>query len=227
VFPSPEAGPNQTPAEVDGASANQSPLLAVLLPVLTAIGTGIGAIGFVIFFGGFIVWTRFDAAGLPANEAVAQVPRNDLVVTGASFLVPALLAALAAVAVALAAWTGFIGSRLKDRKAQAKESRIRTDALVDMLRAEDARVEGEVKKLQEQMDSYHAAANKAEIDSGAHKVALNNYRAAKAQHRDRSQRLADLRERARFVRISPAAMRESHAHGVTITRESPNYPGGG
>jgi IMP dehydrogenase len=39
--------------------------------------------------------------------------------------------------------------------------------------------------------------------------------------------LADLRERARFVRISPAAMRESHAHGVTITRESPNYPGGG
>ncbi len=39
--------------------------------------------------------------------------------------------------------------------------------------------------------------------------------------------LADLRERARFVRISPAAMRESHAHGVAITRESPNYPGGG
>jgi IMP dehydrogenase len=38
--------------------------------------------------------------------------------------------------------------------------------------------------------------------------------------------LADLRQRAEFVRISPAAMRESHAHGVLITRESPNYPGG-
>jgi len=37
--------------------------------------------------------------------------------------------------------------------------------------------------------------------------------------------LPDLRARARFVRISPAAMRESHAHDVTITRESPNYPG--
>lgn len=37
--------------------------------------------------------------------------------------------------------------------------------------------------------------------------------------------LEELRERARFVRISPAAMRESHAHGVAITRESPNYPG--
>ncbi|MEQ1647551.1 MAG: IMP dehydrogenase [Hyphomicrobiaceae bacterium] len=37
--------------------------------------------------------------------------------------------------------------------------------------------------------------------------------------------LNDLRERARFVRISPAAMRESHTHGVGITREAPNYPG--
>ena len=39
--------------------------------------------------------------------------------------------------------------------------------------------------------------------------------------------LSELQERARFVRISPAAMRESHAHGVSITRESPNYPGAG
>jgi IMP dehydrogenase len=37
--------------------------------------------------------------------------------------------------------------------------------------------------------------------------------------------LQQLRERARFVRISPAAMRESHTHGVAITREAPNYPG--
>ncbi len=38
--------------------------------------------------------------------------------------------------------------------------------------------------------------------------------------------LAELRKRAKFVRISPAAMRESHAHGVLVTRETPNYPGG-
>jgi IMP dehydrogenase len=31
--------------------------------------------------------------------------------------------------------------------------------------------------------------------------------------------------RAEFVRISSASLRESHAHDVTITRESPNYPG--
>jgi IMP dehydrogenase len=38
--------------------------------------------------------------------------------------------------------------------------------------------------------------------------------------------LEALRNNAEFVRISPASMRESHAHGVAITRESPNYPGG-
>jgi IMP dehydrogenase len=37
--------------------------------------------------------------------------------------------------------------------------------------------------------------------------------------------LAALRERARFVRISGAGLRESHTHDVAITRESPNYPG--
>jgi IMP dehydrogenase len=37
--------------------------------------------------------------------------------------------------------------------------------------------------------------------------------------------LAEFRNRATFVRISNAGLRESHAHNVTITRESPNYPG--
>jgi IMP dehydrogenase len=37
--------------------------------------------------------------------------------------------------------------------------------------------------------------------------------------------LAEFHGRATFVRISNAGLRESHAHDVTITRESPNYPG--
>ena len=39
--------------------------------------------------------------------------------------------------------------------------------------------------------------------------------------------LAELHEKARFVRISGAGLRESHVHDVTITRESPNYPSRG
>jgi IMP dehydrogenase len=36
--------------------------------------------------------------------------------------------------------------------------------------------------------------------------------------------LAELREKARFVRITGAGLSESHVHDVTITREAPNYP---
>jgi len=39
--------------------------------------------------------------------------------------------------------------------------------------------------------------------------------------------LQQLRDKARFVRISNAGLRESHAHGVMITRESPNYTDSG
>jgi IMP dehydrogenase len=35
--------------------------------------------------------------------------------------------------------------------------------------------------------------------------------------------LADLRRRARFVRISSAGLQESHVHDVIITKEAPNY----
>ncbi|WP_420959618.1 IMP dehydrogenase [Brucella sp. IR073] len=37
--------------------------------------------------------------------------------------------------------------------------------------------------------------------------------------------LQEFREKATFVRITNAGLRESHTHDVTITRESPNYPG--
>ena len=35
--------------------------------------------------------------------------------------------------------------------------------------------------------------------------------------------IRDLQQRARFLRISPAGLRESHVHDVIITKEAPNY----
>jgi len=35
--------------------------------------------------------------------------------------------------------------------------------------------------------------------------------------------VAELRERARFVRITAAGLRESHPHDITITKDAPNY----
>jgi IMP dehydrogenase len=36
--------------------------------------------------------------------------------------------------------------------------------------------------------------------------------------------ISELQEKAEFIRVSGAGLRESHVHDVTITRESPNYP---
>jgi len=35
--------------------------------------------------------------------------------------------------------------------------------------------------------------------------------------------IRDLQETAQFIRVSPAGIRESHPHDVTITQEAPNY----
>ena len=39
-----------------------------------------------------------------------------------------------------------------------------------------------------------------------------------------SRTLAEFRDKAEFIRITNAGLKESHAHDVTITREAPNYP---
>ena len=35
--------------------------------------------------------------------------------------------------------------------------------------------------------------------------------------------IKELQEKARFLRVSPAGLRESHVHDVIITKEAPNY----
>lgn len=83
------------------APASDAPpaLTTVLLQVAGAIGTGIGVLGFVIFVGGALIWTRFDVVGVPAADAVAIIPKEVLLTTGASVLAPIALLGLAVVAV--------------------------------------------------------------------------------------------------------------------------------
>jgi hypothetical protein len=156
----------QKAEEARGKHRNgENPFVAVLLPVLTVIGTGIGAIGFVIFFGGFIVWARFNAAGLPANEAVARVPRSDLVATGASFLVPALLAALGAVALAVAGWDLAIGSRRRAQAREADEDRLGATRLIAGLEAELSQTKREIVRLHAKVEELKEAADQAKPQS--------------------------------------------------------------
>ena len=68
-------------------------------PVLAAIGTGVGVIGFVTFIGGVTVYARLRAAGFPAAPALGIFPSQDLIVIGAQTLVPEVIWALCAVIV--------------------------------------------------------------------------------------------------------------------------------
>jgi hypothetical protein len=64
---------------------------------LPVIAGGIGFAGFVSLLGAGVVWMRFDAAQLPADQALAKFPRGDLIGTGAVTLVLFLLLGLLAV----------------------------------------------------------------------------------------------------------------------------------
>lgn len=104
----PGEGNGNQPPDADSAEArrgNGGPqkldITSLALQLLAAFGTGIGVLGFVVFFGAAILWIRYDRAGLPADEAVAVVPKPALLTTGAEFLAPALAVALASVLVLL------------------------------------------------------------------------------------------------------------------------------
>lgn len=72
-------------------------------PVLAAIGTGIGVLGFVAFVGGAIEYARLARAGLPAEQALAVIPTANFVAIGAETIVPAVVAGVFAAA-ALYLW---------------------------------------------------------------------------------------------------------------------------
>jgi len=113
-----EQGIPAAPAAVPKPESSATDLV---LRVLGAIGTGIGVLGFVTFFGAAILWVRTDKAELPATEAVAVIPRNVLISTGAQFLFPALLYAVGVVAVVFLVHFGFQAFQIvKSRQERGK-----------------------------------------------------------------------------------------------------------
>jgi hypothetical protein len=58
----------------------------VFAKAIAFVATSIGAAGFVAFLGGAILWVRFYEAKLPADQAVAQTAKSQLLVIGATQL---------------------------------------------------------------------------------------------------------------------------------------------
>lgn len=113
-----------------GSGAEEAGGQQLVLKILGVIGTGIGVLGFVTFFGGAILWLRADNSNLPANDAVSAIPNSVLVTTGASFLVPAVLLALLAVALI------FISRQISEVPRKAKQRTTFDEARKQLYEAE-------------------------------------------------------------------------------------------
>jgi hypothetical protein len=80
--------------------AGEGPELSPWKVGLEVVGAATGITVFVAFVGGAILWARFDGLGLPADQAVAVMPRSILLTIGAGAITRALILA-AAVALAI------------------------------------------------------------------------------------------------------------------------------
>jgi hypothetical protein len=109
-----------------GADPEPKPIPELVVQALAAVGTGVGVLGFVIFCGAAVIFIRLDAVGLPATEAVARVPREVLLATGAPLLAPAALLAVVTVAVLYAYNVG--SQTLAARALERIENELRANA---------------------------------------------------------------------------------------------------
>jgi hypothetical protein len=101
------------------------------MPVLVAIVTAIGTLGWIAFIGAAISWIGFLKAGIPQAEAVAKIPKGVLVATGAEFVVAAIIAALITIGILY-----FVDSPLHRRDTSRRLKR--TADLHDELREKEA-----------------------------------------------------------------------------------------
>jgi hypothetical protein len=152
-------GKESTPARTGGLKTAEDSGLSTWGMLLAAIGGGIGVLSFVAFFGAAILWVRLDQAGLPANEAVALVPRSVLLTTGAKFLVPSLLVALGFTALLflIESWT----IRYSTKSLQAAETELKEKREIAQARHREAT--GAARKAEERVDAAGKAQHAVEV----------------------------------------------------------------
>jgi hypothetical protein len=149
-------------ADAPAQAASTNGFWGLILRIAAAIGTGVGVLGFVAFFGGVVLWTRFTEVGIPADEAVAHVPRENLIATGAVFLVPALLTALAAVTVVVVLYYASIFSKVAEEAGRFRTASAEADRVAKERAADEEAARVELASAEKRADDAHAAFRAAE-----------------------------------------------------------------
>ena len=93
-----EGAQGETPADGGGAKPIPDWLGDPLAAVVAGLLTAVGSLTFVAAVGGAVVWVRYYAAQLPADQALAALPRGELIASGAVLLAAFAVLGLAAVA---------------------------------------------------------------------------------------------------------------------------------
>jgi hypothetical protein len=203
----PQTSDPAKPSEADKAEATGSENL--ILKVLGAVGTGIGILGFVTFFGGAILWIRAEEAHLPANDVVSVIPNSVLVTTGASFLVPAVLIAALAVALTFAVHLVFdLPRRFRKRDAFRQVPGLHLEA--NELGRDAAALEQRAKAARALALSLTEAAEQLRNDSAASQDAIARHEQAAAAQRHAAQE----EEAAALKAVAVAAKKKAEAENL-------------
>lgn len=122
---SPDTDSSGAPSTAHAGETGNGPWPAGLMASLEAGLTLAITVGLVYVIGGAAMWLRFRQAGLPADQAVALVPKTDLLVAGLRVMIlPAVASAVLLVIVAY--WQN---ARLDRLQAEHQSLRKRLDAL--------------------------------------------------------------------------------------------------
>jgi hypothetical protein len=120
-----------------------------------------GTVGLLYVIGGAVLWLRFHEADIPADRAVALVPKNDLLVLGLRVMViPAVLSGLFLLALG-SAWRAR-ESRLEDLLREREENQRRLAAM----RADSDEEEGDAESIERRVDELDGKIRRS-ADPGA------------------------------------------------------------
>jgi hypothetical protein len=203
-------------ADTNGTSTEDT----TVLQVLGAVGTGIGVLGFVAAFGGGVVYTRAEEAGLPADETVAVVPRESLIATGAKLLLPAAGIALAAVLLLYL----YIAIAEAVHNLRLRTNEKAKNALLDQAKADDEEAIKAEEEARTAQDNANRAGDSLRNEGVFDTETSGRMKAALSEHTDTAMdagnRAAELRAKAEAARKRAAAVGDEADVAVEIQRST-------
>ncbi|HEX4435174.1 MAG TPA: hypothetical protein VH061_00110 [Solirubrobacteraceae bacterium] len=183
--PTKDEAPAKTPPK-NGAS---SQLISWAKTALPAVSSAIGISGFISVLGAGILWIRFSAANIPAEQAIGDLPKSSLLVTGVVtlvlYLALGLLAVLAVYLTQAAVLNRLLGDeadkqkrdkeKKQDKKGGADGVRPAESAVVDPLTAlkrERKLAHARIAELEATIEPLAAQEAKEKTAAGTERLAL-------------------------------------------------------